>query len=108
MNILKTAIIASSLGLCLTLTGCGSLIKVHRLDVQQGNIISKDALAKIHKGMSEGSVRTALGDPVLTNIFNENNLEYVYTWQPGYGKFTEKRITVYFHNGKMTHYTQSK
>ena len=102
---LKPMIIASTLGLCLSLSGCGSLIKVHRLDVQQGNIISKDQLAKIHKGMSQAQVMTIIGNPVLTNVFETGELDYVYTWKPGYGKFTKSRITVRFRHNKMIGYT---
>jgi outer membrane protein assembly factor BamE len=107
MNLLKPAIIASSLALCLTLTGCGSLIKVHRLDVQQGSIITQSQLQKLHQGMSPAQVTAALGNPVLSNVFNTHDLEYVYTWQPGYGKFTAKHITVHFKNRKMTSVTKT-
>lgn len=105
---LKALIIASTLGACLTLAGCGSVIKVHRLDVQQGNIITTSMLKKLHNGMSESQVKAVLGTPVLTSVFNANTLEYVYTWQPGYGKFTEQRITVTFKNGHMTGYSQNQ
>lgn len=100
----RSAIVALSLASCLTLSGCGSLIKVHRLDVQQGNVINSDKLQRLHKGMSEERVKDILGDPVLSTFVQSNTLEYVYTWQPGYGKFTEKRLTVYFRQGGLDTY----
>jgi outer membrane protein assembly factor BamE len=99
----RAAIIALSLSLCLGLSGCGSLIKVHRLDVQQGNVLTQDMLARVHKGMTPTQVKDVLGDPVLKTFIKNDTLEYVYTWQPGYGKFSEKRSIIYFKRGRMSH-----
>lgn len=103
-------IIPLSLALCMTaslLTGCGSIIKVHRLDVQQGNIITADMLARLTPGMSRQTVKDVLGDPVMTTVFKQSDLEYVYTFQPSYGKMTKSQVTVYFKNNKMTHVQKS-
>jgi outer membrane protein assembly factor BamE len=104
---LKTLILASTFTACFSVSGCGSLIKVHRLDVQQGNVITQDMLGKLRKGMSKSDVLAVLGQPVLSSILKKDSLDYVYTWQPGYGKFTKKQVIVTFRKGRMTHYTQS-
>ncbi len=87
-----------------SLTGCGSLIRVHRLDVQQGNVITDGMLSRLHKGMSQQQVLNIFGQPVLNSLFIDNQLVYVYTWQPGYGKLSEKRLTITFQHGKVAHY----
>ncbi len=93
---------------CLTLTGCGILFRVRHLDVQQGNVITPDMVAKLHKGMSRQQVITVLGDPVLQTLYENKTLEYVYTWQPGYGKMTEKRLVVLFYNGRLSNFKQTQ
>lgn len=94
--------------LSVSLCGCGTLFRVHRLDVQQGNIITKEMMGKLHKGMSSQQVVNVLGQPVLTDLFPGNQLQYVYTWQPGYGKFTEKRLVITFKHGHVINYKQTK
>ncbi len=88
----------------LMLSACGSLIKVHRLDVQQGNVLTVQQIKSVHRGMTQQQVIDRLGQPVLTNVFHPDQLVYVYTWQPGYGKLTQKQVIFYFNKGRLTHY----
>ena len=81
----------------LLLSGC-----VHKMNIQQGNIIEQDSVNKLHKGMSQEEVRALLGSPVLINTFRDNQVDYVYTNKPGYGKGTEKNITLIFRGDRLT------
>lgn len=83
------------LTLCV-LTGC-----VHKMDVEQGNIITQDMINKIHVGMTLAAVKDIIGTPVLINTFADNRVDYVYTFKPGYGAFTEKYITLTFAHGRL-------
>lgn len=80
-----------------SLTGC---IKTFRIDIQQGNLISPNAADQIHKGMSSQAVTKQLGTPVLDSIFNDQ-LIYVYTFQPGHGAITKKQLVVTFQHNKV-------
>ncbi len=84
-----------SLGLC----GC-----VYHPDVQQGNIITNKDLRALHKGMTADEVRSLLKDPILENIYADNRMVYVYTFQHEHEKMTEKRLIVYFRNHRVTNY----
>jgi len=86
------------------LTACGSLIKVNRLDVQQGNVLTVKQIKTIHRGMTQQRVIDRLGQPVLTDVFHPEQLIYVYSWQPGYGKLIQKHVIFYFSSGRLTHY----
>lgn len=92
--------------LCLTLiltitcTSC-SYLRVHKVDIEQGNVINATMLKQIHPGMSKNQVTAILGTPVLSDTFNDNRLDYVYTFKPGYGKAIEKRISLTFKNDKL-------
>jgi outer membrane protein assembly factor BamE len=74
---------------------------VHKIDIEQGNVITPGMLNHIHTGMSKSQVTTILGDPVLVNTFNDNQLDYVYTLKPGYGQLQERRITLIFQNNVL-------
>ena len=88
------------LALLLTLPGC-SYFSVHKMDVQQGNIITPEMAHQIHRGMTVSEVKDVLGNPVLTNVFDANRIDYVYTLQ-GYEPSTDKYLTLTFRNGRVS------
>jgi outer membrane protein assembly factor BamE len=92
--------ILSTIALLLCLSGC-SLIHVHKMDVEQGNILTPDLVNKVHPGLSKEQVRETLGTPMLINTFNDNRVDYVYTFKPAYGEYQEKTVTLVFRNGVL-------
>ncbi len=82
------------------LTGC-SLFQVHKLSVQQGNIITEQDTSRIHKGMSKTQVEDILGAPLLVNLFSPQRLEYVYTMQEGHGDMHGTRLSYLFVSGRL-------
>ena len=69
--IISTTLIAAS-------SGC-SQFGVYRLDVQQGNLVTQEQVAKVKPGMSRLEVRNVLGTPLLQDAFNGNRWDYVYS-----------------------------
>ena len=61
------------------LTGCGSLdgassrianiVKPYRVDVVQGNFVSREQVEALQPGMSRQQVRDILGPPLATSLF---------------------------------------
>ena len=49
-------------------SGCAGF-GVHRIDIQQGNLVTQEQLAKVKSGMSRLDVRNALGTPLLQDVF---------------------------------------
>ncbi len=91
-----------SLLLLSVLSACGSVklgsIGPHRIDVQQGNALDQESVAKLKPGLSRSQVRFLLGTPLLVDPFHNNRWDYVYTYYKG-GKLAEqKRITLFFDN----------
>ncbi len=95
---LQRSIIAFSIFICLSLSGC-----LHRPDVQQGNIIPVQAIQQLKVGMSQEEAIKLLGTPVLTQTLT-NQVTYVYTWQPGRKKMKEQVLVLNFSNGRLSHY----
>lgn len=89
---------------CLSLLlGACSLIKfpgVHRIEVQQGNIITQEMVDQLKPGMTRRQVRFVLGTPLVEDTFNPNRWDYVNRVRDPKGEVTQKRFSVYF-NGDL-------
>jgi outer membrane protein assembly factor BamE len=71
-----------------TLSGCTSLqsegnllglITPYRIDIVQGNVVTKEQLALVRPGMSRTQVRDVLGSPLVTDVFHVDRWDYVFT-----------------------------
>lgn len=95
-NLVVCLLMLSVLGACSS-TRIGG-IGPHRIDVQQGNALDQESVAKLKPGLSRSQVRFLLGTPLLVDPFHPNRWDYVYTFHKA-GKLTEqKRITLFFDN----------
>lgn len=80
----------------LLLAGC-----VYKVDIQQGNIITPMQLGQLYQGMTTEQVLQLLGAPILVDPFRSDDLVYVYTFQPGHGKFSEKQLLLTFSGDRL-------
>lgn len=84
--------------LILILSAC---IKTHRIDIQQGNVITDNEIAQLTPGMTKREVRYILGTPLVVDPFHQNRWDYFYSLDVR-GKSTEqRRITIVFEDEKM-------
>ena len=70
------------------------------MDIQQGNKITSQQIAKLHTGMSEKEVLKTLGQPVQSDALVSNRLDYTYTSQEKGETIKEKQLTLLFDNNK--------
>ena len=59
-------------------SGC-SLFGVHRVAIQQGNIITQAMVDQLKPGITREQVAYIMGEPVLRNTFDDDRWDYVYT-----------------------------
>ncbi len=82
------------------LSGCGGtpfwLPKAHKIDIQQGNLISKEVIDSLKLGMSRDEVTQLLGQPVLDNRLNANRWDYLYTRGEAGAHVKAETLTVIF------------
>ncbi|HLB42557.1 MAG TPA: outer membrane protein assembly factor BamE [Gammaproteobacteria bacterium] len=97
---MKKIISLTMVFLILILPGC-SLFRVHKFDIEQGNILSQENIARLRIGMTETEVKSIMGNPVLINVFTPDRLNYVYSFQKGHEKITVKRVILIFQSGKL-------
>ncbi len=90
--------------MAITLTGC-----IYRPPVQQGNVITDKDLGALHKGMTKTKVESLLGTPVLTNIYVDKRLVYVYTFKKeGHHKMHSTRLIVYLRDNCVVSFWTDK
>ena len=76
---------------------------LHKIDIQQGNVIDQEMLNKLQPGMDKKQVKFIMGTPVLVDPFHNERWEYIYSFQEG-GKVREQRhITLHFENDKLAY-----
>jgi len=76
---------------------------VHRIDIQQGNVIEQSMINRLKPGMTKEQVRFIMGTPMLIDPFHSYRWEYVYSFEPGDGERQQRHITVYFKDDKLSH-----
>jgi outer membrane protein assembly factor BamE len=69
---------ASAILFATVLSGCAGF-GVHRIDIQQGNLITQEQLAKVKAGMSRQDVKNALGTPLMQDVFHADRWDYYFT-----------------------------
>ncbi|RYZ97549.1 MAG: outer membrane protein assembly factor BamE [Moraxellaceae bacterium] len=83
----------------LSLSGCKYFPSVHKLNIQQGHIITQEMVDQLRLGMNKRQVRFVLGNTLLPNTFNDNRWDYYYSVRRGsHGEITKHLYTVYFEN----------
>ncbi len=74
------------------LIGCG----LHKLDVQQGNVITPESLAQLQVGMPQERVRFLLGSPPITDPFHADRWDYTYTYREKDKQTETSHLILYF------------
>jgi len=91
------------LALLLTaLSGCGI---VYTIDVQQGNYVTQDMIAKLKPGMTKAEVKQLLGTPLLSDVFHANRLDYFFSNAKGGKPGGHTRLTIDFKDDNVVSFT---
>ena len=82
--------------------GCSSTSRyihfpaVYKIAIQQGNIVEKKYVAQLKIDMTKEQVIYLLGRPILTDTFNQDRWDYVYTLQTGQQPYSHSSLTLFF------------
>ncbi|NUZ04579.1 outer membrane protein assembly factor BamE [Piscinibacter koreensis] len=94
----------------LALGGCQSLqssdnflgvITPYRLEVVQGNVITREMAQAVKPGMTRAEVRDVLGSPLLTDVFHANRWDYVFTIRRQGAEPQLRRVVALFENDRL-------
>lgn len=87
----------TAVGICGLLAGCA----VHKIDIQQGNIVTQEMLDQLALNMPAQKVRLILGTPMLIDTFHPHRWDYLYSLQRGSHKREQRRITLLFEKEQL-------
>jgi outer membrane protein assembly factor BamE len=99
---------AVAAGLCLgacssvgnSARGALTAVTPYKVEVVQGNFVSKEQVAALKPGMTRQQAREILGTSLLTDVFHSNRWDYVFTIRRQGVEAQQRRLTLYF-NGEL-------
>jgi len=102
---------AALLASMLALAGCESLqssdnflglVTPYKVEVVQGNVVTREQAALVKPGMSRAQVRDILGSPLLADAFHADRWDYVFTIRRQGAEPQRRRIVVRFEGERLT------
>jgi outer membrane protein assembly factor BamE len=79
----------------------GDLPLIHKIDIQQGNVVTQEMLSQLQVGMEKNKVLFVMGTPVIKDTFHSNRWDYLYLYKQG-RKDTERRhVVLYFEDDRL-------
>ena len=77
------------------------LITPYRIDIVQGNVVTKEQLALLKPGMSRNQVRDVLGSPLVTDAFHVDRWDYIFTIRRPGTEVQRRSVVVLFEGEGM-------
>ena len=74
---------------------------VYKIDINQGNFVTQDAVEKLKVGQTKSQVRLILGTPLLADAFHANRWDYVYRYERQGRTLEERKFMVEFKEDKL-------
>lgn len=105
-------LVGAMLAVSALLAGCGTYdsttrkianaITPYRIDIVQGNFVSREQAAQLKEGMTRDQVRFVLGTPLLTDMFHANRWDYIFSFKRGNASVVqERKLTVWFDGDRL-------
>ena len=78
--------------------------KVHKITIQQGNVITQDMVDKLKPGMTKRQVLFVMGEPVVQNPFQRDRWDYIYTVKVPNRPTVQRRMTLFFEQDSLVRF----
>ena len=105
VRIFLAAAICAALPACSTVDGAmvraAQAITPYRVEVVQGNFVSREQVEALRPGMTRQQVKEVLGTPLLTSLFHADRWDYVFTLKRKGVEPQARRLTVFFKANAM-------
>jgi outer membrane protein assembly factor BamE len=98
--------LALAAGAAALVAGCGAFdsmshrvagaITPYRVEIVQGNFISREQVALLKPGMTRQQVRELLGSPLVTSLFHAERWDYVFTLKRDGVEPQMRKLAVFF------------
>lgn len=71
------------------------------MDIQQGNVVTQEMVAKLRPGMTREQVRFVLGTPLVVDPFRTDRWDYVYRYEKAGEPVEHRHIAVIFRDNRL-------
>lgn len=78
------------------LPGVSSVVTPYQVDIQQGNVVTREQAQALQPGMPRLQVRDLLGSPLLTSVFHADRWDYVFTFRRQGQPLQQRKLAVFF------------
>ena len=75
---------------------------VHKIDIQQGNVVTQNMLAQLEVGMNKEKVQFIMGTPIIMDTFNSHRWDYIFTYDRKREFLSKRTITLYFEGDSLS------
>lgn len=102
--VLALVVAASLLGGCAALQRSDSLVSAltpYRMEIVQGNVVTREQAALVRPGMTRAQVRDVLGSPLLASAFHADRWDYVFTIRRQGAEPQVRRVLVRFEGDRL-------
>ena len=72
------------------------VVTPYKIDIVQGNFVSREQAAALTLGMKRNQVRDILGTPLLASVFHADRWDYVFTFKRQGSEPQSRKVTVFF------------
>ena len=79
----------------------------HKIEVNQGNLVTPEMREKLKVGMSRLQVRSVLGTPLISDPFHASRWDYVYRLEQKCKVVEQQRLTLYFDDDRLARIDES-
>jgi outer membrane protein assembly factor BamE len=104
----RAAALLAALAAAAALAGCGSsrpgssgMFEPYRIDLPQGNYLTREMLDQVRPGSTRDQVRAVLGVPLLSPLFRPDRWDYVFRYQHPNGKAEVRRVVIRFTDDRV-------
>jgi outer membrane protein assembly factor BamE len=107
-NAFRLPLIATA---CVALAACstfnnatgriGGLVSPYKVEVVQGNFVSKEQKDALQVGMPRNQVRDILGSPLVASAFHSDRWEYVFTIRRQGQEPQQRKLAVFFKGDEL-------
>jgi outer membrane protein assembly factor BamE len=77
------------------------LVTPYKIDVVQGNVVTREQLAALQVGMPRAQVPGVVGTSLLASVFHANRWDYVFSFKRKGGALESRRVTLWFEGEKL-------
>lgn len=81
------------------LAGCS--VKPYKIDIQQGNVVTQEMIAKLRPGMTRQQVKYVLGTPLVADAFHPERWDYFYKFDKAGNPADQRRLTLVFKDDQL-------